>query len=263
MAAASNGDILAVGHNVTSSGSPIAITLVRYASDGALRRVDLARTLPAVGRLLVDSAGNAYLAFNSAGDGQDIQAQVRSAGALLWSQMLATGFMANDVATSLALSPDETDVVLTGNIVGGATWITATYNAATGARRWLVTAAEGITTRDVVVDSTRVYVTGRARPAPARRRSRIGSPWSPTTVQRVRASGAGTRPADAAAQPACGPARAGRERGRDGTRGPRVLDWYTVVLEKSGTVRWQAVRDGGLNTDEIPRAVLALAAARS
>ena len=41
------------------------------------------------------------------------------------------------------------------------------------------------------------------------------------------------------------------------------LDWYTVVLEKSGTVRWQAVRDGGLNTDEIPRAVLALAAARS
>ena len=43
--AAPNGDFVAVGHNVTSSGNPIAITLVRYASDGTLLwRVDLART---------------------------------------------------------------------------------------------------------------------------------------------------------------------------------------------------------------------------
>ena len=74
VAAAPNGDFVAVGHNVTSSGNPIAITLVRYASDGTLLwRVDLARTFPAVGRLLVDAAGDTYLAFNSVGNGQDIQ----------------------------------------------------------------------------------------------------------------------------------------------------------------------------------------------
>ncbi len=31
----------------------------------------------------------------------------------------------------------------------------------TGARRWLVTAAEGTAARDVVVDAARVYVTGQ------------------------------------------------------------------------------------------------------
>ena len=36
------------------------------------------------------------------------------------------------------------------------------------------------------------------------------------------------------------------------------LDWYTVAFETNGTVRWEAVRDGGLNTDEIPAAVLVL-----
>ena len=41
------------------------------------------------------------------------------------------------------------------------------------------------------------------------------------------------------------------------TRG--FLDWYTVAFETTGTVRWEAVRDGGLNTDEIPAGVLVLA----
>lgn len=36
------------------------------------------------------------------------------------------------------------------------------------------------------------------------------------------------------------------------------LDWYTVALDSSGGVRWERVRDGGLNTDEIPAAVLVL-----
>jgi chitodextrinase len=36
------------------------------------------------------------------------------------------------------------------------------------------------------------------------------------------------------------------------------LDWYTVAFEPSGAIRWRAVRDGGLNTDEIPRALLVL-----
>jgi len=67
VAAAPNGDFVAVGHTVSgSSGNPIAITLVRFGANGALQwRVNLAGTLPSVGRLLVDSSGNAYLAFNS------------------------------------------------------------------------------------------------------------------------------------------------------------------------------------------------------
>ena len=106
-----------------------------------------------VARLLVDGQGNAYLAFSSVGDGQDIQLhKYNPSGVLLWSQVISTGSFANDMATSLALSPDETDVVVTGDISGGASWITAAYNATTGARRWLVTAAEGTAARDVVVD---------------------------------------------------------------------------------------------------------------
>ena len=74
VAAAPNGDFVAVGTNVSSSGSPLGITLVRYASDGRLQwRLDLSRTRPLVARLLVDNGGNAYLAFSSVGDGQDIQ----------------------------------------------------------------------------------------------------------------------------------------------------------------------------------------------
>ena len=165
IAAAPDADVIAVGHNVTSRGNPIALTLVRYSSDGTLQwRVDLARVAPSVGRLLVDAAGNAYLAFNSVGDGQDIQLHKNNvSGVLVWSQVISTGFAANDVATSLALSPDGADVVATGNIVGGATWIVASFNAATGARRWLVTSQQdGINARDLVIDATRVYVTGEA-----------------------------------------------------------------------------------------------------
>ena len=56
VAAAPNGDFVAVGHNVNSSGNPIAITLVRFGSEGTLQwRLDLAGILPSVGRLLVDS----------------------------------------------------------------------------------------------------------------------------------------------------------------------------------------------------------------
>jgi hypothetical protein len=258
VAAAPNGDFVAVGHNVTSSGSPVAITMVRYASNGTLLwRVDLARTLPAVARLLIDVAGDAYLAFNSAGDGQDIQLHKYDAsGLLVWSRVLATAPLANDIATSLALSPDGADVVLTGNIVGGATWITAAYNAATGVRRWLVTAAEGTTTRDVAVDSAQVYVTGMGN---------VGTSGFLTVVAYDRATGARRWRRDKKPADATGAAGLRIDLAQDGSlavtgqasRG--FLDWYTVVLETSGAVRWEAVRDGGLNTDEIPAAVLGLA----
>ena len=94
--------------------------------------------------MLVDSGGNAYLAYNSLGDGQDIQLRKYSpAGALLWSQVINTGFQSNNVATSLALSSDETEVALTGDTIGGAEWITALYQTSTGTRKWLVVAPEG------------------------------------------------------------------------------------------------------------------------
>jgi hypothetical protein len=262
-AAAPNGDFVAVGHNVTSSGNPIAITMVRYASDGTLLwRVDLARTLPSIARLLVDAAGNAYLALNSVGDGQDIQVHKYSpSGVLLWSQVISSGPFANDIATSLALSPDESDVVVTGDIAGGATWITAAYNATTGARRWLVTAAEGTAARDVVVDAARVYVTGQSFTG-------AGTPaltYFLTVVAYDRATGARLWRTDKT--PADGSYAMGlwMAKAPDGSlvvagqanRG--FLDWYTVALETTGAVRWEAVRDGGLNTNEIPAGVLVLA----
>lgn len=257
VAAAPNGDFVAVGRNTNSSGNPIAITLVRYSSAGALLwRIDLARTFPSVGRLLVDSAGNTYLAFNSVGNGQDIQLHKYSpTGSLLWAQAISTDFMANDIATSLALSPDGADVVLTGDIIGGATWITAAYDTATGTRRWLVTAAEGTAALDVVVDATRVYVTGQGN---------VGITSYLTVVAYDRATGARLWRTDKKAADSTGATGLRLSLAPDGSlvvagqasRG--FLDWYTVALDTNGAVRWEAVRDGGLNTDEIPAAVLVL-----
>ena len=243
---------------IRDSGNPISLTLVRYAANGTLLwRVDLTRTLPYVGRLLVDSAGNTYLAFNSLGDGQDIQLhKYNASGNLLWSQLIATTALAGDIATSLALSPDGSDVVLTGNIQTGATWITAAYNTATGARRWLVTANEGIAALDVVVDATRVYVTGQGN---------VGINGFLTVVAYDRATGAKLWRTDRKPSDSTGAAGLRISKAPDGSlvvagqasRG--FLDWYTVALETNGAVRWEAVRDGGLNTDEIPRGVLVLA----
>ena len=261
--AAPDSDFVAVGSNVNSHGDPMGLTLVRYESDGTfLWRVDIVRFFPSVARLLVDSGGNSYLAFSSVGDGQDIQVQKYDPfGVLLWSQLINTGFLANDIATSLALSPDENQVVVTGNIVGSATWITAAYNASTGARSWLVTAPEGTTTRDVVVDATRVYVTGTGATGggtPALR-------YFLTVVAYDRATGARLWRTDK--KPADGTSAAGYWMARapdgslvvTGTAARGFGDWYTVAFETTGTVRWEAIRDGGLNTDEIPRSVLVLA----
>ncbi len=262
VAAAPNGDFVAVGRNTTSSGNPISITMVRYASDGALLwRIDLARTLPSVARLLVDSAGNTYLVFSSVGNGQDIQLQKYSpSGGLIWSQLVSTDFMANDIASSLALSPDETDIVLSGSITGGATWITAAFGTATGAQRWLVKAPEGLAARDVIVDAARVYVTGEGVTG-------AGTPsikYHLTVVAYDRATGAKLWRTDKVPADAAGAAGLRISKAPDGSlvvagqasRG--MLDWYTVAFETTGAVRWEAVRNGGLNTDEIPQAVLVL-----
>jgi PKD repeat protein len=258
VAAAPDGDFVAVGRNTDSHGSPIGISLVRFGSDGALQwRVDLGGWRPGVARLLVDTAGNAYLAFNSIGDGQDIQVhKYDPAGALLWATGISTGSMSNDIATSLAFSPDQTEVVVTGDVAGGATWITALYDTSTGTRKWLVNAPEGTAALDAVVDGSRVYVTGQGS---------VGITSYLTVVAYDRATGARLWRTDKKAADSTGAAGLRMARSPDGSlvvagqaaRG--FLDWYTVVFETSGAVRWEAVRDGGLNTDEIPRGVLVLA----
>jgi hypothetical protein len=255
--AAPNGDFVAVGHNINARGNPIAITLVRFGSGGTLQwRLDLAGTLPNVGRLLVDSGGNAYLAFNSLGDGQDIQLRKYSpAGSLLWSQFINTGSFSNNIATSLALSLDETEIALTGDTLGGVEWITALYDTTTGNRMWLVVAPEGTAARDVVMDGAKVYVTGLGN---------VGINSFLTVIAYDRVTGARLWRTDKK------PADAGNAAGLRISMAPDgslvatgqalrgFLDWYTVAFETTGTVRWEAVRDGGLNTDEIPAAVLVL-----
>ncbi len=159
--AAPNGDLVVIGHNQDSHGRPIASTMVRYASDGTLLwRVDFSSGFfPSVARLVVDAAGNEYLAWSATGSGFLVQ-KYSPSGALLWSQGDSTG-SGYAIASSLALSPDGADVAVSGSVSGGATWITAVYNTTTGVRRWQVAAAEGIAALDVIVDATRVYVTGQ------------------------------------------------------------------------------------------------------
>lgn len=260
VAAAPNGDFLAVGHNVDSRGNPIQVTMVRFASDGTfLWRVDpTVGFLPTVGRLAVDAAGNAYLAASGRGAGMFLL-KYSPSGALLWSRLDSTGG-AYAVASSLALSPDGADVAVTGGILGGATWITAVYDATTGVPRWQVMADEGTVARDVVVDATRVYVTGQGVTG-------AGTPalsYYLTVVAYERASGRRLWRTDK--KPVDGYDAAGLRMAMapDGSlvvagqanRG--FLDWYTVAFETTGAARWEAVRDGGLNTNEIPQGVLVL-----
>ena len=259
--AAPNGDFVVIGHNQDSHGRPIACTMLRYDSNGTLIwRVDFSASFfPAVARLVVDAAGNAYVAWSAVGSGLFVQ-KYSPSGVLLWSQGDSTG-SGYAIASSLALSPNGADVAVTGSVSGGATWITAVYDATTGVRRWRATAAEGTAARDVVVDASRVYVTGQGVTG-------AGTPalaYFLTVVAYDRATGArlwrkDKKPADG--YDAAGLRMAMAPDGSlvvTGQTNRGFLDWYTVAFETTGAVRWEAVRDGGLNTDEIPAAVLVLA----
>jgi PKD repeat protein len=261
VAAAPNGDVVVIGHNQDSHGRPIASTILRYNSVGTLLwRVDSsAAFFPSVARLVIDAAGSAYIAWSAVGSGLFV-VKYSPSGVLLWTRQDAATGSGYAVASSLALSPDGADVAVTGSISGGATWITAVYDATTGVRRWRVTAAEGTFARDVVVDDTRVYVAGQGVTG-------AGTPalkYFLTVIAYDRATGArlwrsDRKPADA--YDAAGLWMAMAPDGSLVTTGQTnrgFLDWYTVAFETSGAVRWEAVRDGGLNTDEIPAGVLVL-----
>ena len=260
--AAANGDFVVIGHNQDSHGRPIANTMLRYDSNGTLLwRVDFtASFFPAVARLEVDAAGNAYLAWSAVGSGLFVQ-KYSPAGTLLWSQADSTTGGGYALASSLALSADGADVAVTGSVSGGATWITAVFDATTGVRRWQATAGEGTAAKGVVVDASRVYVTGQGVTG-------AGTPalkYYLTVVAYDRATGArlwrkDKKPADA--NDAAGLRMALAPDGSlvvTGQTNRGFLDWYTVAFDTSGVVRWAAVRDGGLNTNEIPSGVLVLA----
>ena len=229
--AAPNGDFIAIGHNEDSHGRPIQSTMVRYDTDGTLLwRVDFSSGFyPAVGRLVVDSAGSAYLTWNSVGNGLFVQ-KYSPSGALLWSQGSSNGGV-YAIATSLVLSPDETDVVATGDVSGGATWITAAFDTTTGDPRWEVAAPEGIANLDVVVDAARVYVTGEGN---------IGTSEFLTVVAYDRATGTRLWRTDAnpptclaygtriALTPDGGLVVAGR------TSSGGYFDWWIVSLDTNG-----------------------------
>ncbi len=163
---------------------------------------------------------------------------------------ISTGLLANDIASSLALSPDEAHVVVTGRHFRGGSWITALYDTSTGTRKWLVTAPEGIAARDVVIDADGCTSPGRGT---------LGITGYLSAIAYDRTTGArlwrtDKKPADATS--AAGLRMDLRPDGSlvvTGQAARGFLDWYTVAFETTGAVRWQAVRDGGLNTDEIPR----------
>ena len=236
IAIAPGGDVLAVGHSLDSRGRTSAVTLLRYSASGALQwRVDSTGTVLSFGRLLVDAGGNAYFSYNAT------LSKYAPSGSLLWSVYTA---MADG---SAAFSPDGADIVLTDSPSGGALWMTAAFNASTGARRWLVSAAEGTAALDVAVDVDRVYVagqgvTGAGTPAIA---------YHMTVVAYDRATGArlwrtDKRPAGSAS--AAGLRIALAPDGSLVVTGQALrgfLDWYTVAYDTSGFARWEAVRDGG------------------
>ena len=244
-----NGDVLVLGHNLDSRGSVIAVSLLRYSSDGTFQwRVDSSGAVLSLGRLLADAGGNAFVSYNST------LYKYGPSGTLLWSTYTSVA------DAGARLSPDDADVVLTGTPRGGAVWTTSAFSAATGTRRWLVSAAEGNAAIDVAVDAGRVYVTGQGVTG-------AGTPavaYLMTVVAYDRATGTRLWRTDKKPVGAAEAAGLRIALAPDGSvvvtgqvsRG--FLDWYTVAFETNGLVRWEAVRDGGLNTDEIPAAILTL-----
>ena len=134
--------------------------------------------------------------------------------------------------------------------------MTAAFNTATGTRRWMVTAAEGIAALDVKVDATRVYVTGEGN---------VGINGFLTVVAYDRATGARLWRTDANPPTCCAigerialaPDGSLVVAGHTATGG--YFDWWIVAFNTNGAVRWQARRDAAVTGDETPAAVFVLA----
>lgn len=246
--AAPNGDFVAVGSNIDSSGRLFGVTIARFGADGSfLWRVDSTEVVLSIGRLLVDAAGNAYLQYNST------LYKYGPKGNIVWSTPLTQ--IPNGGA---ALSPDGSDIILSG--ASGGNWRIGAFDTASGLNRWLVVAPEGISANDLVIENGRVYVTGQGYTG-------AGTPslqYYLTVIAYDQANG--TRLWRTDRNPSDGTHSAGLWISKTpsgslvvtGQTSRGFLDWYTVALETNGVVRWEAVRDGGLNTDEIPRDVLVL-----
>jgi PKD repeat protein len=244
IAATPNGDFVAVGTNIDSSGHTIGVTIVRYASDGTLQwRVDSPGLILSVGRLVVDAEGNAYLSFNS-----NLH-KYSPTGTQLW----ATYTSVPD--SSAALSPDGADIVVTG--ASGGIWRTAAITTSTGTTRWLVNGAEGVSANDVIVDAGNVYVTGQGYTGA----STPALTYYLTVVAYDRATGSrlwrtdtnaptGTASGNRMAQAPDGSlVVAGR------TSAGGYFDWFTVALNNTGSIKWQALRNQALSGDEVPASV--------
>jgi len=248
IAAAPNGDFVAMGYTQNSSGNISGASVVRYAADGTFQwRVDSQGTLLSIGRLNVDASGNSYFVFNS------ILYKYSPAGALLWS-------ISTQVPNGgAALSPDGADIVLTGS--SGGNWRTTAIDTATGTPRWLVVAPEGISANDLVIDNGRAYITGQGYTG-------AGTPqlaYFLTVVAYDQATGARLWRSDKRATGSSSSAGLWIVKAPDGSlvvagqANLGFLDWYTVAFATTGAVRWEAIRNGGLNTDEVPRGIRVLA----
>jgi PKD repeat protein len=243
IAAAPNGDVVALGHSLDSRGGSFAPVLARFSANGTLLwRVDRANLLFGVARMLVDGAGDVYVVVNS-----DVT-KYSAAGAQLWMRTLPAG-----LAQSATLGPDESDVVVVA--AAGARWTTVSYQSASGALRWAVTAAEGPAAKDVVIDAARVYVTGQGAVGTAGFLSVIAyDRQTGARLWRTDASPSGSQAAGL--RIALAPDGSVVATGYISSGG--YLDWWTAAVNSSGLVLWQSRRDGALSGDETPSAVFVL-----
>jgi hypothetical protein len=245
---APDGDFVAVGYTLNSHGGIKGSTMVRYSTDGILRwRVE---PMGYVSQMVVDKQGSVYLAVS----GQDTQMlKYDSSGILKWSTAASRESIL--AANSLAVTPDGVDVVLTGNIINGLGWFTAAFDTNTGTKKWLTTAPEeSMAATSLVVDATRIYVTGEGR---------VGIYGFLTVVAFDRVTGLRLWRTDAnidarGLRIALAPDGSVVVAGHTADGGS--FNWMVVALDANGTVKWKTLRDlavrGG---DEIPSSIFVLA----
>lgn len=246
---APDGDVVVALTNMPNSSSTVALgaVVVRYSSTGVEEwRAVHAGSFVDYARMVLDSAGNAYVVYSF--NGTSVR-KYGPTGALLWESAGNLGA----TASSITLSPDQGSVYATSTTASN--WIVIARDASTGAIRWSVNLPVGVAARDVVADGSKVYVAGIGN---------VGTAQYLTVSAFDRTTGAqlwrtDERPAGAtAAQGLWMDLTPAGDVVVAGVALFGFLDWYVASFDTSGAVRWEAVRDGGLNTDEVPAAIQAL-----